>query len=86
MTVHSFSSDGPLYRTATITFSDTPSTLYSAGADNVRGKRTEWTLDIVHPGSKQIDIVRIDIHFTGFTPLSPLDNDEEHLIEYVARW
>jgi hypothetical protein len=29
--------------------------------------------------------VCIDTHFTGFTPVSPLDNDKEHLIEYVTQ-
>jgi nucleoside phosphorylase len=82
--IHSFASDWLQRRTATITFSDTPSKLYSAGADNAGGKTTEWRVNIVHPLSIQSDTVCIDRHFTGFTPVSPLDNDVEHLVEYVA--
>jgi hypothetical protein len=85
LTIHSFASDWSQQRTATITFSDTPSGLYSVGVDDVCGKTTEWKVNIVHPLSKQTDTVCIDTHFTGFTPVSPLTNDEEHSIEYVAR-
>ena len=60
--------------------------LFSAGATDARGKTTEWRVDIVLPLSTQIDTVCIDTHFTGFTPVSPLANDEEHLIEYVAAY
>ena len=85
LTIHSFASDWSQQRTATITFSDTPSGLYSVGVDDVCGKTTEWKVNIVHPLSTQTDTVCIDTHFKGFTPVSPLANDEEHLIEYVAR-
>lgn len=85
LNIHSFASDWSQQRTATITFSDTPSGLYSVGADNVCGKTTEWKVNIVHPLSTQTDTVCIDTHFRGFIPVSPLANDEEHLIEYVAR-
>jgi hypothetical protein len=54
-------------------------------ADDARGKTANWPVYIVHPLSKQTDTVHIDTHFSGFTPVSPLDNDEEHLIEYAAR-
>jgi hypothetical protein len=84
LTIHSFASKGLQQRMSTITFSDTPSRLCSAGADDGRGNTTEWRVDIVHPSSTQTDTVCIDTHFTGFTPLSPLANDEEHLIEYVT--
>jgi hypothetical protein len=83
--IHSFASNWSQQRIATITFGDTPSRPSSAGADDARGKTTEWRVNIVHPLSTQTDTVYIDTHFTGFTPLSPLHNDEEHLIEYAAR-
>ena len=86
LTIHSFASKGSQQRVSTITFSDTPSGLCSARADEARGKTTEWRVDIVHPSSKQTDIVYIDTHFTGFTPISPLANDEEHLIECAAAY
>jgi hypothetical protein len=81
LTIHSFASNRSGQITATVTFSDTPSRLYSVGADDARGKTTEWRVDIVHPLSKQTDTLCIDTHFKGFTAVSPLDNDEEHLIE-----
>lgn len=84
LTVYSLASYGPQQRTATITFSDTPFRLYSTVADDARGKTIEWRLNIVHPLSTQTDTVCINTHFMGFTPVSPLENDEEHLIEYVA--
>lgn len=83
LTTHSFSSNKLQQRVATITFSKTPASLCSAGSD-ARSKTTEWVVDIVHPLSKQSDTICIDTHFRGFTPISPLANDKEHSIEYVA--
>jgi hypothetical protein len=85
LTIHSFASNWSQQRIATITFSNTPSRLSSAGADDTRGKTTGLGVNIVHPLSTQTDTVCIDTHFTGFTPVSPLYNDEEHLIECVSR-
>jgi hypothetical protein len=85
LTIHSFASITPGLRTTTITFSDDPSWLYSATAEDARQKPTEWRVELVHQPSTQKDTVLIDTHFKGFTPVSPLANDEEHLIEYVTR-
>ncbi|KAE8440868.1 hypothetical protein EG329_006366 [Mollisiaceae sp. DMI_Dod_QoI] len=84
LTVHSFASKDPHQRISTITFSDTPSRLYSARAHEAHGKTTQWTVDIVHPSSTRTDTICIDTHFTGFTPVSPLANDEKHTIDCIA--
>lgn len=83
-TIHSFASYRSHERTATITFSDLPLILSPASPAGTAGGKTEWLIDIVHPLSRQLDRVCIDVNFSGFTPLSPLVNDAEHIIEYVT--
>ena len=80
LSIHSFASNRSQGRSATITFSNTPTRLRSTEAD-AGSKTTEWPVDIVHPLSTQTDTICIDTHFRGFTPISPVANDEEHLIE-----
>jgi hypothetical protein len=74
LTVHSFASDGSHQRTSTITFSDNPALLDSHD-------KAEWKVGLIRPSSTHTDMVFIDTHFIGFTPLSPLANEEEHMIE-----
>ena len=52
----------------------------------------EWRILLASPGSYRENAIYIDKNFSGFTPLSPLENDEEHVIEsvlhvsFIATW
>ena len=80
--IHSFATDVsmPMRRIATVSFRGEPFPLTSHSPLEGREEPTQWNLDLVHPTSKQTDLVLIDTHFYGFTPLSPLVKDEEHVI------
>jgi len=82
--IHSFAADvssPSRRRVATVSFRSEPLRLSSHGPSEGHEEPIEWRLDLVHPTSRHTDSVLIDTHFKGFTPLSPLVRDEEHVIE-----
>lgn len=78
--VHSLATDTsrPGRRIATVSFHSEP--LKFSSHSPFEGHE-EWKLDLFHPTLTHTDSVWVDTHFKSFTPLSPFDKDEEHVIE-----
>jgi hypothetical protein len=75
--IHSFATDqNSNFRVATISFRLTPELL--------DGTKKEWPLELPQPVGAEYrppHILYFDLHFHGFTPISPIENDNNHLVE-----
>jgi hypothetical protein len=81
--VHSLATDvsRPGRRIATVSFHSEPPKFSSHSPSKGHEELTEWKLELFHPTLTHTDSVLVDTHFKSFTPLSPFDKDEEHVIE-----
>jgi hypothetical protein len=81
--IHSLATDisRPRRRIATVSFHSEPLRLSSHSPSEGHEEPTEWKLDLFHPALTHTDSVWVDTHFKSFTPLSPFEKDEEHVIE-----
>lgn len=86
LTIHSLALDEsdatePEWRTATVSFQSRPTLLQPS-----KETPDEWWFDLPSASDVKAENSRIcfDTHFKGFTPLSPVENDSKHTIEYVS--
>jgi hypothetical protein len=81
--IHSLATDvsRPGRRIATVSFHSEPLEFSSHNPSKGHEESTEWKLELFHPTLTHNDSVCVDTHFKSFTPLSPFDKDEEHVIE-----
>ena len=87
--IHSLASDAsdatdPQCRVATVSFHTRP-TLLQAPEDKA-DDQCQWDFELPQSSGSHTKEVRIyfDTHMNGFTPLSPIEDEERHTIEYGA--